>query len=197
MMDYTSNTSEKKQIVYPHQMIRTDYRSQTLDYCVPGKKLEDSFHVNIAQPKQQKDTQPVLSSVLKLLSEIKSEHDMDLSKAFQTHTFVGVIDNTFCLLQFDTKLFLINIPAVTRRLMYQLTLDKFSRFSYFKLDPPLSLKQQLNFAYHDSANLTTLSIEDAISKIEVWKSMLSEYFALTMEGDYIHSFPILINGKNS
>jgi len=190
-----SSIQEKKQNIYPHQMIRTDYRSQTLDYCVPGKKvLEDSFHVNIAQPKQKQDTQPILSSVLKLLSEIKSEHDMDLSKAFQTHIFVGIIDNTFCLLQFDTKLFLVNIPAVTRRLMYQLVLDKFSRFSYFKIDPPLSLKQLLNFAYHDSANITTLSIEEAMTKIEIWKPMLSEYFAITMEGDYIQSFPILING---
>ncbi|XP_058831959.1 DNA mismatch repair protein Mlh1 isoform X2 [Topomyia yanbarensis] len=104
------SSSDKSRLDY--KFVRTSHNDQ---------KLEKFFGINISRnasfsgtdktekitPRREKhfkDTK--LTSILNLRKSIEDDCDRDLRKIFSELTFVGVIDRTHALIQYDTKMFL-------------------------------------------------------------------------------------------
>ncbi|KAJ3200779.1 hypothetical protein HDU67_001812, partial [Dinochytrium kinnereticum] len=75
-----------------------------------------------------------------------------MTSLFKEHTFVGFVDHNTALVQYQTKLFVVDIAEVTSDLFYQLYLKGFSNFGYIRLSTPLPLEELLKLALEEEAN---------------------------------------------
>jgi DNA mismatch repair ATPase MutL len=87
----------------------------------------DPYTDSLLAARKRPRYQPVLlTSVTELLAAVDAAKHTGLRDAFRTHTFVGCVDDTFALMQHKTRLYLVNVAAVSRPLMYEQTLRAFS-----------------------------------------------------------------------
>jgi hypothetical protein len=63
-------------------------------------------------------------SIRGLIAEIKSVTDTSLSALLKKHVFVGIVDHSLSLVQFDTKLLLVSHCMMARELFFQLAIRK-------------------------------------------------------------------------
>ena len=72
----------------------------------------------------------------------------------KSHTFVGVIDIDIgqSMLQYGTKLYLVNHNTLMEELFYQLSLRQFGAMGKFHLNPPPSVRELLSIALEDEPN---------------------------------------------
>ena len=72
----------------------------------------------------------------------------ELGEIITKHTFVGVVDAPRCLslVQYNTRLYLLNHSALAAELFYQLGLRQFGNLSRIRLDPPPDLRTLISVA---------------------------------------------------
>lgn len=64
-----------------------------------------------------------------------------MAKILRNHTFVGAVDAEFCLIQYQTKLYLISTMDILSEYFYQQIMQRFGKLSSLHLATPLSLKE--------------------------------------------------------
>ena len=87
-----------------------------------------------------------LQSLKSLRNKVKSETDLSLRELIANHSFVGSIDRELSLIQHTTSLYIVNTPAITKQLFYQLALKDFGNFSAIRLNPPAPIKDLAKLA---------------------------------------------------
>ncbi|THU96853.1 DNA mismatch repair protein MutL [Dendrothele bispora CBS 962.96] len=200
--------------VYSHHKVRTSLADRTLDSMFPvvntsqvvDKKKTSSTpgtpSVQLtSRYKEIKESECFLSSVRNLRSALVKGKHKALTEILEKHTFVGIVDTNRCLslLQYSTKLYLVNHGAFAEELFYQLGLRQFGDFSRLKLDPPPPLKKLVEIAVDaedvsQDTELTKLQIVDRIVNIlQSRRDMLAEYFSLNISSDgLVESLPLLL-----
>lgn len=153
------------------------------------------------QARTRKKRKPVmLLSVQSLLAEIAAEKHDGMSKLIKRHTFVGLVDDQLSLLQYGTKLMMVNHVLLSAELFYQTTLRLFSNLDQFELEPaPLISElaliglEEIGFAgdHEETA--------DGVAKLLAAKGpMMEDYFAISVtdssDGPRLTSLPILLEG---
>ncbi|KAJ3999593.1 histidine kinase-like ATPase [Lentinula boryana] len=206
--EHASGSGPKK--IYSHHKVRTSLKDRTLDSMFPvvnpsqiGKEPTDPN--SEAQPQARsrdvKESECFLTSVNQLRSRIaKGKHKL-LTEILEKHTFVGIVDVNRCLslIQYSTKLYLVNHGALAEELFYQLGLRQFGDLSRLKLEPPPSLRVLVKIAVdaEEISEETTLSKSDIVDRIvetlQSRRSMLSEYFSLNISEDgLVQSLPLIL-----
>lgn len=103
-------------------MIRTDSKEQKLDkflFNESNKKTDDSSSTYSNGPlpineqsfrvtAKQKTKEVKLTSVLKMMQQIENKCSVQLRKILKEMVFVGSIDKSFAVFQYETKLYLCN-----------------------------------------------------------------------------------------
>ncbi|KAF9041304.1 DNA mismatch repair protein MutL [Panaeolus papilionaceus] len=201
--------------VYSHYKVRTNVQDRTLDSMFPvasqstqrpsktDAPATTSSPSVAAKPKEIAESQCFLTSVKNLRQQIVKGKHRQLTEILEKHTFVGIADMMRCLslIQYSTKLYLVNHDTLAEELFYQLGVRQFGNFSRIKLEPSPSLREllEIGVAAEDSTSQSELSkpeIVEQIFKILLdRREMLLEYFSLdiTEEGD-IKSLPLLLQG---
>ncbi|GAV99710.1 dna mismatch repair protein [Lentinula edodes] len=196
--------------VYSHHKVRTSLQDRTLDSMFPvvnpsqiGKGPAESNPQSQSLPRSRevKESECFLTSVTTLRNRIlKGKHKL-LTEILEKHTFVGIVDVDRCLslIQYSTKLYLVNHGALAEELFYQLGLRHFGDFSRLKLEPPPSLRELVKIAVdaEEISEETSLSKPDIVDRIvkilHSRRSMLSEYFSLTISEDgLVQSLPLIL-----
>ncbi|KAJ3885102.1 histidine kinase-like ATPase [Lentinula edodes] len=196
--------------VYSHHKVRTSLQDRTLDSMFPvvnpsqiGKGPAESNPQSRSLPRSRevKESECFLTSVTTLRTRIvKGKHKL-LTEILEKHTFVGIVDVDRCLslIQYSTKLYLVNHGALAEELFYQLGLRHFGDFSRLKLEPPPSLRELVKIAVdaEEISEETSLSKPDIVDRIvkiiHSRRSMLSEYFSLTISEDgLVQSLPLIL-----
>ena len=187
---------------YQYHKIRTDYRSRKIDSFLSTstsiedqsrkrKREEDSCELHSAKKVLvDLEPKPMLTSVEGLLDEIRVRSYGDLVHLFQHHTFVGVVDLEYGLVQYSTKLYLVNLEMLTSQLVYQEVLSKFGRMSAYRFDTPIDLDAILALGdFHETERQE--KSRTIISCLEEKAPILREYFAMHIEDGQLHSLPII------
>ncbi|KAJ3907492.1 histidine kinase-like ATPase [Lentinula edodes] len=196
--------------VYSHHKVRTSLQDRTLDSMFPvvnpsqiGKGPAESNPQSQSLPRSRevKESECFLTSVTTLRNRIlKGKHKL-LTEILEKHTFVGIVDVDRCLslIQYSTKLYLVNHGALAEELFYQLGLRHFGDFSRLKLEPPPSLRELVKIAVdaEEISEKTSLSKPDIVDRIvkilHSKRSMLSEYFSLNISEDgLVQSLPLIL-----
>ncbi|TPX58720.1 hypothetical protein PhCBS80983_g02957 [Powellomyces hirtus] len=144
-----------------------------------------------------------LTSVLELRDAVQEARHRGLSDVFAGHTFVGFVDDTLALIQFQTKLYMVNYENWSEELFYQLALLGFSNFGYLHLAKPASVSELVLMALDDEdmeAWGDNIMSKEHIAKkccqLLVDRSdMLQEYFSVTVnrKGELL-TLPVILRG---
>ncbi|KAJ3866490.1 histidine kinase-like ATPase [Lentinula novae-zelandiae] len=196
--------------VYSHHKVRTSLQDRTLDSMFPvvnpsqiskGPAESSPQPQSLPRSREMKESECFLTSVTTLRNRIvKGKHKL-LTEILEKHTFVGIIDVDRCLslIQYSTKLYLVNHGALAEELFYQLGLRHFGDFSRLKLEPSPSLRELVKIAVdaEEISEETTLSKPDIVDRIvkilHSRRSMLSEYFSLNISEDgLVQSLPLIL-----
>ncbi|KAJ3813073.1 histidine kinase-like ATPase [Lentinula aff. lateritia] len=196
--------------VYSQHKVRTSLQDRTLDSMFPvanpsqidkGPAESNPQPQSLPRSRQVKESECFLTSVTTLRNRIvKGKHKL-LTEILEKHTFVGIVDVDRCLslIQYSTKLYLVNHGALAEELFYQLGLRHFGDFSRLKLEPPPSLRELVKIAVdaEDISEETSLSKPDIVDRIvkilHSRRSMLSEYFSLNISEDgLVQSLPLIL-----
>ncbi|KAJ2961592.1 hypothetical protein NQZ79_g3184 [Umbelopsis isabellina] len=143
-----------------------------------------------------------LTSLLELRKEVKKNEHRGLSEIFASHTFVGIVDDALALIQYQTKLYMVNYAVISEDFFYQLVLREFSNFGYINLSTPIPIKDFITVALDEEEaqngwpdNMKPKEeIAQSITNILIERAdMLHEYFSLRIssKGELL-SLPMLI-----
>ncbi|KAE9385345.1 hypothetical protein BT96DRAFT_960757 [Gymnopus androsaceus JB14] len=199
------------QKVYSHNKVRTSLQDRTLDSMFPvvnpSQIGDSSADPNLSQSfsryREVKESECFLTSVIGLRKRLEKGKHKLLTEILEKHIFVGIVDMDLCLslVQYSTKLYLINHGALAEELFYQLGLRQFGDFSRLKLEPSPSLHDLIGIAVDEEeiSEETTLSKSEIVDRIVKLlcegprRSMLAEYFSLKISEDgLVQSLPLLL-----
>ncbi|XP_054812223.1 DNA mismatch repair protein MLH1 [Prosopis cineraria] len=145
----------KSQKIPVHKMVRTD----SLNPCgrlhaymepQPIGHLDKSASLtavrsSVRQRRYPKDSAEY-ASVQQLLDEINSNCHSGLLDIVRNCTYIGMADDVFALLQYNTHLYLANVVNLSKELMYQQVLSRFEHFNAIQLSDPAPLKDLIMLA---------------------------------------------------
>lgn len=148
---------------------------------------------------------PMLTSILELISNLRANVHRGAREVLRQHTFVGVASDTYSLIQFQSKLMLVETVPVVSALMYRQILTRFSDLDSARLEPPAPLMQLLALATEDcdeKPSPISMSLPQANSGAAFLLGhapLLKEYFSIeitgsTAEDASISLLPIVFNG---
>ncbi|KAF5390112.1 hypothetical protein D9757_003823 [Collybiopsis confluens] len=226
----TASGSAGPKKVYSHHKVRTSLRDRTLDSMFPvanpshidkGASDRDKPSPSYSRSREVKESECVLTSVLNLRKKVaKGKHKcarlshiylftqtddtgIALTEVLEQHTFVGIVDVDRCLslVQYSTKLYLVNHGALAEELFYQLGVRQFGDFSRLQLEPAPPLRDLVGIAVdaEDTSEGTKMSKSDLVDRIvEILisrREMLAEYFSLGISaGGLVQTLPLLLRG---
>ncbi|KAK1299561.1 DNA mismatch repair protein MLH1 [Acorus calamus] len=137
-------------------------------------------------PKESAD----LTSIHQLLDDIECNTHSGLLETVKHCTYVGMADDTFALLQHNTRLYLANVVKLSKELMYQQVIRQFVHFNAIQLSNPAPLSELIIMALKDE-DLESGSTEDDDLKEKIAEmntellmqkaEMLLEYFCIQID----------------
>ncbi|KAF4316679.1 hypothetical protein BBO99_00008525 [Phytophthora kernoviae] len=130
----------------------------------------------------------MLSSVQNLLNLMQQQKNKALSRLFREHSFVGVVNKQFSLVQYRTKLYIMRHDMVAFHVFYQQVLLQFGETSSIDLQKPLpvydlvleALKNPRNG--YDEEDGPREQLANEIKTLLIANGpMLAEYFSLDID----------------
>ncbi|PRW20651.1 DNA mismatch repair Mlh1 isoform X1 [Chlorella sorokiniana] len=161
----------------------------------------------VAPVRQQRATGPSssLASVRTLLAEAESRPHAGLKEILGGPTYVGMASPTQALVQYGTRLYLLDLQALTADMFYQQALRRFGGFRRIRLQPPLPVEslalaaleaQEAMGRWQDSdENGTKAEVAALLAELLKQKAgLLREYVGLDVDADgCLASLPQLID----
>ncbi|KAJ3398140.1 DNA mismatch repair protein, partial [Chytridiales sp. JEL 0842] len=182
----------------PEETFAKPTRIQTVDMVVESESQSSNnpFAIN------ERDIVDVcLTSILELRKEVGENSHQGMVNLFKGHTFVGLIDTKQALVQYETKLFIIDFPEISSDLFYQLSLAGFSNFGFIHLSKPISITEMLALAVEELDHSIAQTLQEGVTDIvETFsdtifsrRDMLLEYFSIKIdENGFLMSLPVLL-----
>ncbi|XP_041046228.1 DNA mismatch repair protein Mlh1 isoform X2 [Carcharodon carcharias] len=141
-----------------------------------------------------------LTSVLSLREETNSQNHTGLQDMLQNHSFIGCVNPQWALVQYQTKLYLINTTKLSQELFYQILIYDFGNFGVLKLSSPAPLYELAMLALDSPESGWTEEdgpkeglAEYIVDFLKTKSEMLQDYFSLGIdeEGNLI-GLPLLL-----
>ncbi|OQR98620.1 DNA mismatch repair protein [Achlya hypogyna] len=216
----------------PQRLVRTDHQATTMDQFLSSQKSDTSFTgddearaLKLTSALDESEILPAakrlcntvdgaddddedvdpqsLTSIMNLKEQIRLRCDRSLAKQlFREHTFVGVVDAHYSVIQHLEKLYIVRHGAVAMALMYQLIVRQFGSFPTITLHEPLPVADLVLCALENPHNgfsdedgpRQALAQEVRVSLVEK-APMLAEYFGvhITPEG-LLARIPVVLGG---
>ncbi|KAK8768613.1 hypothetical protein V5799_014920 [Amblyomma americanum] len=190
-------------------MVRTDSQMQKLDPFLkkpsPAVQRASSQSTrddeNADEDHAEERPKVKLQSIINLWETVVKNTHAGLQELFRNHTFVGCVNQRYCLVQHKTELYLINTRKISEELFYQLMLKNFGRFGMYQFSEPAPIYDLAMMALDleecgwteadgPKEELARYMSTFLASKAE----MLDDYFSLGInESGEITSLPIILN----
>ncbi|KAH8861218.1 DNA mismatch repair protein Mlh1 [Schistosoma japonicum] len=132
-----------------------------------------------------------LMSILALKRNLECDLDQSIKATLRSCKFIGFIDSTRCLAQYNTELLLIRLKPLSQALFYQLLLANFGNHGEIILHEPAPLSDLLSIGHEylrkSSRLLASLTssefIRDATATLVEHAPMLWDYFSIKITTD--------------
>lgn len=194
----TQNSSLK---LAPQKMIRTSHSDPS------GRLkafLEFPDHVSISQKSSIEIEREVeeLTSIENLLEHVERKSSNDVADIFREHSFVGCVDDQYALIQYKTRLLILDMLVCSFHFFYEFILRSFGRFEKILINPGLSIHElalmslDLPESQWTEQDGSKEEIARFLSDLLVSKrEMLEEYFSIEIsESGELLSLPYLLHG---
>ncbi|KAI8526584.1 hypothetical protein RHMOL_Rhmol12G0007500 [Rhododendron molle] len=207
-----SASGTKSQKVPVHKMVRTDSQD-------PAGRLHAYLQVNpsslqeksasltsvrssIRQRRNPKETAD-LTSIQQLIDDIDNSSHSALLDILRHCTYIGMADDVFALLQYNTHLYLANVVNLSKELMYQQVLRRFAHFNAIQLSEPAPLSELILLALKEEDLDPECSEKDQLNEkiaemnTEMLKQkaeMLEEYFGIYVDSQgKLSRLPVILD----
>ncbi|KAJ6696870.1 hypothetical protein OIU85_003247 [Salix viminalis] len=189
-----SSHGSKSQKVPVNKMVRTDASD-------PAGRLHAYLQ---ARPVDNLEGNSSLAAVRSsLVSDIDGNCHSGLLDIVRNCTYIGMADDVFALLQYNTHLYLANVVNLSKELMYQQALRRFAHFNVIQLSDPAPLRVLIMLALkEEDLDPESNENEDLREKIaemntELLKDkaeLLEEYFCIYIDshGD-LSRLPVILD----
>jgi len=131
-----------------------------------------------------------LTSIQNMVAGFQKNVHEGLLDLFKNHIFVGCVDKALVLVQYKTKLYLLNMVTLSKELVYQEVFHRFGDFDRIKLSSPLPIYNLFMIALESplSGWQESSGEKDSIAKkltdLMLERSeMLREYFAIDVDDE--------------
>ncbi|XP_026535300.1 DNA mismatch repair protein Mlh1 isoform X2 [Notechis scutatus] len=141
-----------------------------------------------------------LTSVLTLQKDINSRANASLQEMLRDHSFVGCVSPQWALVQYQTKLYLLNTTKLSQEMFYQILIYDFGNFGVLRLSEAAPLFDLAMLALENAESGWTEEdgpkeslaeyIVDFLSKKS---EMLKDYFSLEIDEGNLTGLPLLID----
>ncbi|XP_042331491.1 DNA mismatch repair protein Mlh1 isoform X2 [Sceloporus undulatus] len=123
-----------------------------------------------------------LTSVLTLQEEISNAAHASLQEMLREHSFVGCVNPQWALVQYKTKLYLLNTTKLSQEMFYQILIYDFGNLGVLRLSEPAPL--------YDLAMLALENAESGWTEDDGPKEGLAEYIAdfLTKKNEMLKDY---------
>ncbi|CAE6128868.1 unnamed protein product [Arabidopsis arenosa] len=205
-------SGQKTQKVPVNKMVRTDSSDpagrlhaflQPKPHNLPDKVSSLSVvRSSVRQRRNPKETAD-LSSVQELIAGVDSCCHSGLLETVRNCTYVGMADDVFALVQYNTHLYLANVVNLSKELMYQQTLRRFAHFNARQLSDPAPLSELILLALkEEDLDPETDKNDDLKERIaemntELLKEkaeMLEEYFSVYIDSNgNLSRLPVILD----
>ncbi|XP_022895353.1 DNA mismatch repair protein MLH1 [Olea europaea var. sylvestris] len=147
------------------------------------------YRSSIRQRRNPRETAD-LTSIQELVKDIDSNFHSGLLDIIGHCTYIGMADDVFALLQHSTHLYLANVVNLSKELMYQQVLRRFSHFNVIQLSEPSPLQELLMLALkeedldpevNENEGLKEKIAEMNADLLKQKTEMLEEYFGIYIE----------------
>ncbi|KAJ3202405.1 DNA mismatch repair protein [Entophlyctis luteolus] len=145
-----------------------------------------------------------LTSILNIRQAIKSNAHHGLTGLIRDHVFVGAVQDRWILLQYEQKLFIVEIEELSCEFFYQLAALGFANFGTLQLESPTPIRPLITLALMEENAASKRSnelqpgekITENIARMLVdRREMLSEYFGLVIDDqERLCSLPLVLDG---
>lgn len=184
-------------------------KSKKRNLMATGLMIDDNTNGNIANTALRGhrsisfiDTKCQYVSVQSLFSELKSHRHEGLEKILKQHTFVGLVDYTYCSIQFGTRLLLLDHSTLLRHLFYQLVIRRFAEMPRIILGKPVSIKDYVLAALNSPESQWEIKdglkediVNNVLTILTENAEMLEEYFKIGVnEFGMLCTLPELLAG---
>ncbi|XP_030301996.1 DNA mismatch repair protein Mlh1 isoform X3 [Calypte anna] len=129
-----------------------------------------------------------LTSVLTLQEEISNHAHANLQEMLRDHSFVGCVSPQWALVQYQTKLYLLNTTKLSQELFYQILIYDFANFGVLRLSEPAPLYELSMLALEDPESGWTEEdgpkeglAEYIVEFLKKKTEMLKDYFSLEID----------------
>ncbi|XP_078072764.1 DNA mismatch repair protein Mlh1 [Mustelus asterias] len=141
-----------------------------------------------------------LTSVLSLREEINSQNHAGLQDMLQNHSFIGCVNPQWALVQYQTKLYLINTTKLSQELFYQVLIYDFGNFGVLKLSNSAPLYELAMLALDSPESGWTEEdgpkeglAEYIVDFLKTKSEMLQDYFSLGIDEEgNLTGLPLLL-----
>ncbi|KAJ7322630.1 hypothetical protein JRQ81_018917 [Phrynocephalus forsythii] len=142
-----------------------------------------------------------LTSVLTLQEEISNQAHTRLQEMLHDHSFVGCVNPQWALVQYQTKLYLLNTTKLSQEMFYQILIYDFGNFGVLRLSEPAPLYDLAMLALENSESGWTEEdgpkeglAEYIVDFLTKKSEMLKDYFSLEIDEEgNLTGLPLLID----
>ncbi|XP_062986076.1 DNA mismatch repair protein Mlh1 isoform X2 [Elgaria multicarinata webbii] len=142
-----------------------------------------------------------LTSVLTLQEEISNQAHESLQEMLRDHSFVGCVSPQWALVQYQTKLYLLNTTKLSQEMFYQILVYDFGNFGVLRLSEPAPLYDLAMLALENAESGWTEEdgpkeglAEYIVDFLTKKSEMLKDYFSLEIdEVGNLTGLPLLID----
>ncbi|NXN11931.1 MLH1 protein, partial [Indicator maculatus] len=175
----------------------------------PRKRPREDVDIEMEQEDSRKDMTAActprrriinLTSVLTLQEEISNQAHERLQEMLHDHSFVGCVSPQWALVQYQTKLYLLNTTKLSQELFYQILIYDFANFGVLRLSEPAPLYELSMLALEDPVSGWTEEdgpkeglAEYIVEFLKKKTEMLKDYFSLEIDEEgNLTGLPLLI-----
>ena len=169
----------------PSQRVRTDTNAQTLETVMRQEKRGEA---TMPASTSNADATPTLAHrsfggdlvVQELRRRVQQKGGSAVANVFRNQVFVGVVDERYILLQYETALVLADAVAIARHLLYQRWLSALEATSVrvVQLRPALALRPLAEAATAAAAGETGALVEQVLQQLSAVAPFLHARFQL-------------------
>ncbi|XP_048367710.1 DNA mismatch repair protein Mlh1 [Sphaerodactylus townsendi] len=175
--------ARKKQKIDGDVEMKEDARQDLTAACTPRRRI-----IN-------------LTSILTLQEEISDRVHTSLQEMLHNHSFVGCVNPQWALVQYQTKLYLLNTTKLSQEMFYQILVYDFGNFGILRLSVPAPLYDLAMLALENAESGWTEEdgpkeglAEYIVDFLTKKSEMLKDYFSLEIDEDgNLTGLPLLLD----
>ena len=177
----------EKRVYRPNKLVRTDAKQGKLQsfFSQPHSQPSPAATQSSSPPTQARKrahssvVSTDLSSVHTLLRSVTAASLPALNELFAAHTFVGIVNGAYSVVQHKTALYLVNHSRLSQHLLYHHTLHCLTTHPTLRLSSPVSIHDMLSLL---PPHLPPVE-RQSVRRLCQFRGMLLDYFGVQIDAD--------------